>query len=112
MKRAVFHGEVALFEVKEIPKGLKRIEVKDDFFVIGESETHGNDHRVAVKDKLQVRFYEDEHGTLYMENLCKTDVYCPNKTRHATTTIPETRWRIGHAQQVDHLTEQKERVRD
>jgi hypothetical protein len=106
-----YHGEMVGAQIAEIPKGAKKIKVKEDFFVIGSSETHGNDHRVAVKDRAQVEIYERD-GVLYMKNLTETQVYCPNASRHAVETVPAGTWRIGKAQIYDFTTKHQVDARD
>jgi hypothetical protein len=106
------HGEVNFFETKELPKNLKKIEVKDNFYIVGESETHGNDHRVAVLDKQQIDFFEDENGTLYMRNLVETNVFCPNENRHDTITLQPGIWEIDKSMEYDYLEQELRQVRD
>jgi len=110
--KVLLHGEVNFFEIKELPKGLKKVDIKQDYFIVGESETHGNDHRVAVKDKLQVEFYEDSEGRLFMKNLSPTQVYCPKVGRHDTKTIPDSVWEIDKAKEYDHISKRLVDVRD
>lgn len=97
--RKAVHGEVILVECK-IPKEAKRVDVKAGFYVIGESETHGNDHRVAVKEGVEI--YELE-GTIFVKNDVETDVYCPNKERHSTKVLPISEWKIKKAHDFDFL---------
>ena len=102
------HGEVILVECK-IPKEAKRIEIKSNFHVIGESETSGNDHRIAVKEGVEL--YE-LNGTLYIKNTVKTDVFCPNKERHDTKVLPESEWEIKKANDFDFLSDEERVVID
>lgn len=104
------HGEVLGFEISELPQGCKKVAVKDNFYIVGESETHGNDHRVAVKDR-EVEFFEKD-GTLYMRNLGETKIYCPNDCRHDTAIIPPAIWEIRKSQEYDYLEMQARQVRD
>jgi hypothetical protein len=106
-KKVYFHGEVSLVE-SELPLGATEVKNKDSFKVIGESEVHGNDHRVSV-DKRTKFFTKDD--ILFMETL-GTNVYCPNEVKHTSIDIPAGTWKIGHAQEVDHITEHINRVRD
>ena len=105
------HGEVIGFEVKELPKSVKKIEVKDNFYIVGESEIHGNDHRVAVLDKNKVMFYEKD-GTLFMRNIVEAEIYCPNADRHDTQIIPPSVWEIRKAQEWDYVEQQARQVAD
>lgn len=105
------HGEVNFFQTCKLPEGLKPIEVKDDFMIVGESETHGNDHRVAVLDKEKIKFYEKD-GILYMQNFTETEVFCPNEGRHDTITLPPSIWEIDKSKEFDPLTEELRSVTD
>ena len=112
MKKAqIIHGEVNFFQTAELPKGAKKVDVKENFFVVGESETHGNDHRVAVLDKEQVKFFERD-GVLYMVNTEATKVYCPKSDRHDTVEIPAGTWEIDKAKEYDYISEMTRNVRD
>jgi len=106
------HGEVNFFETNMLPNNLSKVEVKDSFYIVGESETHGNDHRVAVLDKQKVEFFEDEKGTLYMRNLTETNVYCPNKDRHDTVTLQPGLWEIDKSMEYDYLEQELRAVVD
>ena len=108
MLRMIKHGEVLFFEVEEV-KG-RKIEVKKDYYVVGESETHGNDHRIKYAEDL-VELYMTEEDKLFIKTL-GTKIYCPNKTRHDTINLPAGKWQVGHAQEYDYFTERKNRVRD
>jgi len=105
------HGEVNFFQTCKIPPEAKQLEIKDNFVIVGESETHGNDHRVAVLDKEKIKFYEKD-GVLYMQNLCETEVYCPNEGRHDTITLPPSVWEIDKSQEYDYLEQELRSVRD
>jgi len=112
MLRLIKHGEVLFFECKGLPKGLTQIEVQQEYIIVGESETHGNDHRVAVADKLKVKAYKDADGSLYMTNLDKTKVFCPKREKHGESELPESVWEIVKANEFDYVTNQVREVRD
>lgn len=105
------HGEVNFFQVNELPKGLIPISIESDFVIVGESETHGNDHRVAVLDKEKVKLYEKD-GILYMQNTIPVDVYCPNIDRHSTIELPPSIWEIDKSKEYDYLTQELRNVKD
>jgi len=107
-KKIIFHGEVAFFQVDNIPKTAKKISVDKDYFIVGESETHGNDHRVSTID---TEIFTDE-DVMFLKSIGKTQVYCPNQTRHDTLTLPACDWMVGHASEWDYFTERQNRVRD
>lgn len=109
MKReAIFHGEVILFRVDGLPENAEKINIKKDYFTIADSETLHNDHRVSVDERTKF-FTKDD--ILFLETL-GTKVYCPNEVKHTAIEIPAGTWQIGHAVDVDHLTEHVNRVRD
>ena len=105
------HGEVNFFQSKKLPRGIKPITVKDNFMIVGESETHGNDHRVAVLDKEKIKFYEKD-GILYMQNLVETKIYCPNEGRHDSIVLPPSIWEIDKSQEYDYLSQELRNVAD
>jgi len=107
--KQVTHGEVLFFEAKELPKGSKKITVKKDYHVVGESETHGNDHRVAVKEGVEL--YEKD-GVLYLQNSVAVEVYCPKKDRHDTVTLEPSIWEIDHSKEFDYFEKEQRNVRD
>ncbi len=107
LKKAL-HGEVILVESK-IPEGAKKVTVKGDYYVIGESETHGNDHRIAVKEGVEVYEYE---GTFFVRNNVETEVFCPNKDRHDTKVLPASDWEIKKANEFDFLADEERVVID
>jgi hypothetical protein len=110
MKNQIKHGECIIESVTKLPKQLKRIEVKENYFVVGSSETTGNDHRVRVNDNVE--FYEDNLGTLYMKVLSNTEVYCPNASRHTETPISTGTYIVKKAREYDFLTQEIRQVRD
>jgi len=110
MNRIIFHGEVFFREVKSIPKA-KKITVTDNFYIVGESETHGNDHRITYIED-QVELYMTDEDKLFIKNLGNTQVYCPNKTRHDTIILPEGMWEVGHAMEYDYYKDRLNKVID
>lgn len=110
--RKLLHGEVIMFETKTLPKGLKPVEVKNNYLTVGESETQFNDHRVAVEDKLQVKFYEDAEGRLFMVNTAPTQIFCPRDGKHAAIEIPASVWEVDKAKEYDYVNNQVREVQD
>jgi hypothetical protein len=111
MKKHVSHGEVNFFETSVIPEGAKKINIKEDFYVVGESETHGNDHRVSVCDKENVEIYEKD-GKLYLKNNVQTDVYCPNEGRHDRVVLEPSIWEIDSSKEYDYISQEQRNVAD
>lgn len=108
--RTIFHGEVAFFEVKNIPKNAKSLEIKEDYYIVGESESHGNDHRISTVEDC-VELYLTDEDKLFISTI-GTEIYCPNRTRHATIELPAGKWEVGHAQEYDYFAQVKRQVRD
>lgn len=106
--RKLIHGEVIIKEINSVPKNAKLLNVKE-YIVVGESETLGNDHRIAV---LEDTLCYEKDGVLYIKNETESKVYCPSEKRHATETLPASVWEIGIAQEYDYLKQEKRNVSD
>lgn len=111
MQKHYSHGEVNFFETKSIPKEAKKLKLNQNYFIVGESETHGNDHRVAIADSTKVEIFEKD-GILYMKNAVPVDVYCPTPNRHDTITLQPSIWEIDKAKEYDYTTQEQRNVRD
>ena len=111
-KKITMHGEVNFSPVGKLPKGLKKVNVKGNYHVVGESETTGNDHRVEVLEKDKVEIYEGENGVLYMRNEVPVNVYCPRDGKHETQVKEPGIWEIDKAKEYDHLEEEIRNVAD
>lgn len=109
MLRKINHGEVMLKEITEVPENAKKINCNDNFIIVGESETLGNDHRVAV---LEDTMLFEKDGVLYIKNDSESTIFCPNKQRHDTAVLPSSTWEIGIAQEYDYLTQEQRNVAD
>lgn len=109
-KKHFSHGEVNLFEVEQIPGTAKKIEIKSDFLKLADSETLGNDHRLALNEDIEI--YEDVDGTVYIKNILPTKVFCPHEERHATVDIPPSIWKKKISQEYDYITQEQRNVAD
>lgn len=99
------HGEVIPRTVTCIPQDAKKVEIKDQYIIIGLSETTGNHHRVKMADGIE--FYEKD-GTLYMRNTVPAEVSCVIQERHDTEIIPPGIWDINHKRrEYDFLTQEE-----
>ena len=107
--RKVNHGEVVLKEVNALPSNAKLLSNKDNFVIVGESETLGNDHRVAV---LEDTLCYEVDGVLYIKNESATEVYCPVDVRHTPAELPASIWKVDIAQEYDYLLNEKRNVAD
>ena len=110
MNKVIFHGEVIAKQIEQLPKECTKVNTIANYYVVGESETHGNDHRVAVKER-EVEFYE-RNGVLYMKNLSETEIFCPNDDKHTAIKMPAGFWEFGHAQEYDYIEQESRRVAD
>jgi hypothetical protein len=106
------HGEVNFFSISKLPKDLRRVEIKDNYYIVGESETHGNDHRVAVLDKDNIEFFRDKFEKLYLKADVETRVYCPKEDRHDTIIIMPGIYEINKSLEIDPLTKKLREVAD
>jgi hypothetical protein len=104
----ILHGECTVFRSK-IPKGAKKMNVKDDYLVVAPSETVGNHH---VVDNVEgVTFYKLD-DILFMENTKQTQIRCLHKDRHSAITLDAGTWQFGVQKEYDYFTEQLRAVRD
>jgi len=108
--RKIIHGEVVVLEVKKIPTGAKKINITEKYFVVGESETVGNDHRISVSNGTNLYSCD---GKLYVENLSDEKIYCSASKRHSESVIPGgCIWDFGIAQEYDYVKMEKRNVAD
>jgi hypothetical protein len=108
-KRMYLHGECVISELEKLPEGLLPKNEKDSI-MIAESETVGNEHRIKIKDGVEI--FEDVNGTLYMKNSVSTEVYCLHAERHDTITIPEGFWQIDKAVEYDYFSDKIREIKD
>lgn len=108
MLRKLNHGEI-IFKETILPKDKTALKTTDNFFIVGESETVGNDHRVVIKEDTLLF---EKSGVLYIKNDSPIDVYCPNISRHDTVALPSGSWEITVAQEYDYLTMEERNVVD
>ncbi len=108
--RKINHGEVVVLEASRVPSGAKKVVAKENYLVVGESETIGNDHRISVS--IGTTLYHSD-GKLYVENSDDEKIYCPSPQRHCDSVLPGgSIWEFGIAQEYDYLTMEKRNVTD
>lgn len=105
-----YHGECIPTQISELPQGLTKVQPKNDYVVVAESEVTGNDHRVCTKDR-EVEFYEKD-GVLYMKNLQPVEIGCVIEERHDTCVLPTGNWKFSKALEYDPLEEVIREARD
>lgn len=109
MKKQITHGEVLFFETDKIPTDAKKIKCDKDFFVVGESETHGNDHRISICEDVEL-FERD--GIFYIKNNVPVKVYCPKEGRHDEVILEPSIWEVDKAKEYDYFEQELRNVRD
>ena len=111
MRQIIKHGEVLLKSVDALPTKASVKHVGESFVVVGESETHGNDHRIAVLDKTAHKFYEKD-GVLYFVATAPSEIFCPNSEKHEAITIEPGTWVVDKAREMDWLSQEVRQVAD
>lgn len=105
----ILHGECMVFKSK-LPLNIKKKNSKLNYMIVADSETTGNHHVVDIIDGIN--FYEDEKGTLFMENAVETNIRCLHKDRHDSLTLPAGTYEFGTQQEYDPFTARLQNVRD
>lgn len=108
-KKTWFHGEVTIFQIESLPSGIKKVENKDDKYILADSETTGNHH--CLEKKAGIELYERD-GVLYMKNTVPANVFCVDVKRHDTITLEPGIYEIDKAKEYDYLTEETRNVAD
>ncbi len=106
--RTVFHGEVMVKPITQLPKGAKKKKV-NGYQIIADSEVTGNHHVVDVADGVE--FYEKD-GKLYLEVEKEATVRCLVKERHDAVKIDKGVYEIDFQQEYDYLADNARRVAD
>ena len=110
MKKVILHGECMVFPSK-IPTDAKRINpTNGQFMIVADSETTGNHHVVDVNPSTN--FFQNEGGTIYMENKEATQIRCVHTDRHDAVELPANTWEFGAQQEYDYLTQELRNVAD
>ncbi len=107
--KKINHGEVIFKEIPNLPKGGDVIKSGQDFIVVGESESEGNDHRVTLSEGTIVI---EKDNKIYVQNTQKEKIYCPKKNRHSPIELPPNTWEISIAQEYDYIKMEKRNVKD
>lgn len=107
--KTYFHGEVAVKQIKKLPKDLKLIQLKNQRYIIADSETTGNHHCIENIDGVEL--YEKD-GVLYLKNEVPCRMFCVDESRHDTEILPAGIWEINRAKEYDYLTEMVRSVAD
>ena len=61
--KSIQHGDISIHPIKELPKGLKKVEFKDTF-VLAHGESTGHQHRV-IGGEFDI--YQSETGEYYIQ---------------------------------------------
>ena len=109
MRDSFYHGEVTIFELDKLPTGLKKLEFKDDVFILADSETTGNHHVLEKNDGIEL-FERD--GTFFLRNKKEATVKCVIPGRHDAIKLKPGNWEIDKAKEFDYLRDEKRNVAD
>ena len=60
------HGDLSFHALKELPKNLKEIK-HDGSFILAFGEATGHHHKITVKDKDDLKIYQDAEGRYIMD---------------------------------------------
>lgn len=95
----------------KLPKTAKKKSLGNlPYVIVADSETTGNHHVVDVVDGVD--FFEDEKGTLFMENSVETKIRCLHAERHDAITLSPGTYEFGSQQEYDPFTARMNKVRD
>ena len=101
------HGDVLVFRLETLPRGLKRQPPQNGRHVLAEGEATGHAH--AICDLENCDLYADENGTLYLEVRAEVDL---THEEHHTQTITPGAYRIGRVREVDPFADEIREVQD
>lgn len=107
--KAYLHGEVCVKKITKLPNGLKKINPKDNCYIVADSETTGNHHCIEANE--QCKMYEND-GVLYLKNDTPVKIFCVDQSRHDTEVLPVGIWEINRANEYDYLSEMTRKVED
>lgn len=116
MKRLKLHGEVAFYELSELPAGAKPYTpkqnelVSDGRFIVGESETTGN-HHVIETHPQKIELYE-LNGEMYMRVKEDVKVGCVHKDRHDDMNLEPGIYKKKIQKEYDYFEMEKRNVAD
>ena len=101
------HGDISLHKINEIPQGAKKIELKDELYVLALGETSGHQHQLVG---IGFEVFEDEKGLYVKVNrpteLEHFDVNTKQKAEHNTITIQPGIYIKRHEQSFNPFDEQ------
>ena len=106
----ILHGECMVFTSKLPSDAKKKNRNSNGYMIVADSETTGNHHVVDMP--TGVDFYEDDKGTLFMENTVETTIRCLHSDRHDSITLPAGTYEFGSQQEYDPFTARMNAVRD
>ena len=107
MKR-LQQGDVNLFLVDEMPKGLKRMKARKRGYVLAEGETTGHAH--TIEETRGVELFGADDGTLWL--MVKDKPVILRHEEHKHITVPAGKYRVGIVREVDPFAEEIKKVTD
>ena len=103
------HGDLIFTKLSELPKNLKKIDVKDNF-ALAYGEHTGHSHRLMVAEKLKdINVFQDEQGRYVMEVIKPVDLV---HEEHKTITITPGIYIQEHEHEFDYFTKSIQKVID
>lgn len=106
----ILHGECMVTLAEKIPSSAKKLNVNGPYVIVAPSETTGNNHVVDVMDGVD--FFQDEKGTLYMQNTVETNIRCVMQDRHDNIKLSPGTYEFGIQQEYDPFEARLRKVRD
>jgi len=93
-----------------IPSNAKKKQVNGPYLIVAPSETTGNHH--VVDAGPGVMFFEDEKGTIFMENKVETNIRCVMADRHDTKKLAPGTYEFGSQLEYDPFEARLKKVAD
>lgn len=100
-------GDVLMFRLKSLPKGLKELKPKGNRHVLAEGETTGHAHAIHDLDNCDV--YVADDGSLFMA--VKAPVNLVHE-EHKTQTIEPGNYHVRKVREVDPFSDAIRSVQD
>jgi hypothetical protein len=111
-KKVYFHGELVITECEKSEVTGKKMSTAEDI-KLAASEVTGNDHMLKAMKGLTV--FDDQKADRFFVTVpreAKAEVFCKIADRHTTLELPAGTYKIGKAQEFDHISRAKRNVLD
>lgn len=111
-KKVFFHGELVISQCEESEVSGEAVKTSEDFR-LAESEVTGNDHMLKAMQGLEI--FNDKKADRFFVKVpreSKAEIFCKIADRHTTLELPSGTYKIGKAQEFDHISRAKRNVLD